>query len=312
MASDTPTVCVFSPSLLVTVTVESGSSDFDEIHFHMGGQGYWIARMVRELEERPILCAPVGGETGRVIRGLVRSTGFDFSPVELSNASAAYVHDRREGRRDEIAASRSPDLDRHEIDDLFARTLQHSLAAGVCVLTGRRAGDELPVDLYRRLASDLRAAGVRTVGDLHGDELSAFLAGGTLDILKVSDEDLTSDGRLGGETTDDVWAAIDELSREGAAATVVSRGRHGALARFGDARYRVTPPALEVVDPAGAGDSMTAALAVALVRGEEPEESLRLAAAAGAANVTRHGLGSAPVALISRLSSLIDVDRVEG
>jgi len=312
MASDTPTVCVFSPSLLVTVTVESGSSDFDEIHFHMGGQGYWIARMVRELEERPILCAPVGGETGRVIRGLVRSTGFDFSPVELANASAAYVHDRRNGRRDEIAASRSPDLDRHEIDDLFARTLQHSLAAGVCVLTGRRAGDELPIDLYRRLASDLRAAGVRTVGDLHGEELSAFLAGGTLDILKVSDEDLTADGRLGGETTDDVWAAIDELSREGAEAIVVSRGRHGALARFGDARYRVTPPALEVVDPAGAGDSMTAALAVALVRGQEPEDSLRLSAAAGAANVTRHGLGSAPVALISRLSSLIDVDRVEG
>ncbi len=303
-------MCVFAPSLLVTVTIEPGADSFDDIHFHMGGQGYWVARMVRELGERPILCAPVGGEAGRVVRGLVGATGLDFTSVAIARPSAAYVHDRREGGRDEIAHSRSPNLDRHEIDDLFARTLQHSLTAGVCVLTGRRVGDELPTDFYRRLSSDLRAVGIRTVGDLHGDELAAFLSGGAMDILKVSVEDLTADGRLEGDTDDGIWTAIDELVKEGALAVVVSRGGDGALARFGDTRMRAAPPRLEVVDEAGAGDSMTAALAVALVRGLGPEESLRLACAAGAANVTRHGLGSAPVDLISRLSTLIVLDEV--
>src|SRR5690606_8567049 len=53
--SDTPSVCVFAPSILVTATIEPGDEDFGDIHFHLGGQGYWVARLVRDLGERPIL-----------------------------------------------------------------------------------------------------------------------------------------------------------------------------------------------------------------------------------------------------------------
>ena len=47
------------------------------------------------------------------------------------------------------------------------------------------------------------------------------------------------------------------------------------------------------IDQSGAGDSMTAALAFARASGLAPEETLKLAVAAGAMNVTRHGLGPA-------------------
>ncbi|HEX2154588.1 MAG TPA: PfkB family carbohydrate kinase [Acidimicrobiia bacterium] len=312
MASETPTVCVFAPSVLVTVTVETGNDEFDEMHFHLGGQGYWIARMIRELGERPVLVAPVGGEAGQVVRGLVRSSGIDFAPVTIEGASPSYIHDRRDGERTQVASSRSPELNRHEIDDLFAKTLHHALGAGLCVLTGKRAEDTLPVDFYRRLGSDLQATQIRSVGDLHGDELTEFLEGGPIDILKVSDEDLASDGLLDSGSEDDsqAWAAIAELQSSGTRAAVVSRGS-GALASFKDARMRAAAPEFEVVDSSGAGDSMTAALAVSLVRGLDPEESLRLACAAGAANVLRHGLASSPAELIGRLAPLIDVTRID-
>lgn len=308
MPPETYNVAVFAPSLLVTVTVESGGDNYDEIHFHMGGQGYWVARGIRELGERPILAAPVGGEPGQVIRGLVASTGLDFSPVQIAGPSPGYVHDRRHGERRVLATSRSPDLDRHETDDLYARTLQHSVTAGVCVITGRRVEDRLSVDLYRRLGTDCAATGVTSVGDFHGEELEAFLDGGPLGLLKVSDEDLVGDGLLDAGVPDsDVWEAIDRLCASGVRSAVVSRGRDGALGRFGDRRVKAVPPALEVVDPAGSGDSMTAALAVATVRGFDPEDTMRLACAAGAANVTRHGLGSAPVDLVARVVPLVEV-----
>lgn len=308
MPSETPTVCVFAPSVLVTVTVESAGEDFDDIHFHMGGQGYWVARLIRELGERPILVAPVGGEAGQVMRGLLRSTGLDFAPVTIQGPSPGYVHDRRRGERVQIAETRSPDLDRHEIDDLFAKTLQHSLGAGLCVLTGKRAGDTLPVDFYRRLAWDLAAAGIKSVGDLHGEELLAHLEGGSLDVLKVSDEDLAADGLIEDGKIDEeaVWSAVSSLRERGAEAVVVSR-QNGALASFKEVRMRAVAPRFEVVDTSGAGDSMTAALAVAMVRGLDPEESLRLACAAGSANVIRHGLASSPAELIARLAPLIEV-----
>jgi 1-phosphofructokinase len=313
MPSETPTVCVFAPSILVTVTVESGGEKFDDIHFHLGGQGYWVARLIRELGERPILVAPVGGEAGQVMRGLIRSTGLDFAPVTIQGASPGYVHDRRQGERIQLAEARSPELDRHEIDDLFAKTLQHALGAELCVLTGRRPGDTLPIDFYRRLSWDLAAAGVNTVGDLHGEELTCHLEGGPLDVLKVSDEDLIDDDRIPPEDASegDVWGAIGELRDSGARAVVVSRV-DGALASFKDVRMRAVAPRFEVVDSSGAGDSMTAALAVSMVRGLAPEETLRLACAAGSANVIRHGLASSPAELISRLTPLVEITGADG
>lgn len=308
MPSEHPTVCVFAPALFATVTIEQGDGEFDAIHFHLGGQGFWVTRMVKELGERPILCAPVGGESGDVLRGLVASTGLDFAAVRMAGETPAYVHDRRQGDRDVVATARSPELTRHEIDDLFGKTLRHAIGAGVCVITGRPTGVELGTDFYRRLGVDLAAAGVRTIGDFHGEELESFLAGGPLEMLKVSDEDLGKDGA----DEADLWEAMAALNESGARSVVVSRGSVGALGLFDGKRMRATTPEFEVVDHTGAGDSMTAALAVAMVQSLDAVEALKLACAAGAANVTRHGLGSSPADLVKRLTDLITVDPVDG
>lgn len=310
MAPELPSVCVFASSLFTTVTIEAGADEFADIHFHLGGQGYWVARMVRELGERPILCAPVGGEAGDVMRGLVASTGLDFSAVRVAGASPAYVHDRRHGDRVVVATSRPSSLSRHELDDLFGKTLRHSLGAAVCILTGRPAGDRLEVDFYRRLGADLAAAGVRTVADFHGEEMEAYLAGGSLDILKVSDEDLASDG-VDVDDEEAIWREIERLGKAGAKAVVVSQGSRGSLAAFEGARLRAVAPEFEVVDHMGAGDSMTAALAVGVIRELSVIELLKLACAAGAANVTRHGLGSSQADLVQRLTALVSVQELD-
>jgi 1-phosphofructokinase len=311
MPHDRANVCVFASTLLVTVTVEKHERGRgDDIHFHPGGQGFWIARMLRHLGERPVLCGPVGGESGRVLRGLVPQWGIDLSPVDVSDDAPAYLHDRRSGKRVELAHGPSPELDRHEIDDLYGRTLEHATATGFCVVTGRVDADGLPLDFYRRLGADLAATRTRVVGDLHQDELEALLSGGPIEILKVSDEELRLDGRLAGEGEAGVLAAIRRLEAEGAQGVVVSRGDGATLARLGGVDWRARPPRLAEVDARGSGDSMTAALAVGLLRSLSAEQMLRLGCAAGAANVTRHGLGNADRDLIEKLSAKVEIERL--
>jgi 1-phosphofructokinase len=70
---------------------------------------------------------------------------------------------------------------------------------------------------------------------------------------------------------------------------------------------RATPPRLDVTDARGAGDSMTAALALGLARGDSWEHALRLGAAAAAVNVTRHGSGSGRADAILELTDSIRV-----
>lgn len=62
-----------------------------------------------------------------------------------------------------------------------------------------------------------------------------------------------------------------------------------ALSRQGKVLARSKPPAVTSMDTTAAGDAFTAALTVALVEGEAPEDALRFACAAGAAATTKFG-----------------------
>ena len=145
MTSSSPTICVFAPMLSLTVTVEKANGDGgDEIHFHPGGQGFWVARMLVRLGERPVLCAPAGGESGHILRGLVPSWGIDLAAVWTDGGdSPSHIEDRRGGELVTIAESTMPVLDRHELDEMYGVVLEQAARTGICVLAGLPARQRL-------------------------------------------------------------------------------------------------------------------------------------------------------------------------
>ncbi len=292
-------VAVFAPSPILTVTVESAPNG-GEVHFHAGGQGFWVARLAASLGAGVSLCVPLGGESGDVLRALLDVEGIEVLAVRIGGANAAYLHDRRSGERRPIVETASPGLGRHELDELYGVAATAGLASDAMLLTGPQHDRVLPAETYTRLAADLRSNGRRVLADLTGEPLRAALSGG-LDVLKLSDEEVLAEGLARGEERVDLEPAIRRLHRDGAESVLVSRGSDAALALVSDRLLEVSGPRFTEVDSRGAGDSMFAALGVGLAAGLGVEESLRMAAAAGALNVTRHGLGSGHAKEIDRL-----------
>jgi 1-phosphofructokinase len=67
----------------------------------------------------------------------------------------------------------------------------------------------------------------------------------------------------------------------------------------------VVLPKLEPAEPRGAGDSMTAGAAAVLAQGGDLATAVRTGAAAGALNVTRHGLGTGRADAIESLKERV-------
>jgi len=301
-------LAVFAPSPIVTVTVEESPGGGPEIHFHAGGQGFWVARMASRLGARVTLCAGIGGESGRVLRALLEEDGIELRGVSCRRSNGAYVHDRRNGERIEVAAVPSPPLSRHEQDELFGVAVTAGLECGVMLLTGSEPDDVVPTDVYRRLAGDLRRNGCRVLADLTGSALAGALEGG-VDVAKLSDEELVALGWAATPERDDLRIAAERLRRAGAASVLITRAAEGAFALTGDELLDIAGPRFTALDPHGTGDSMFAALGLGVARELSLEESLRLASAAGALNATRHGLGSGSRSEIERLAAAVEVRR---
>jgi 1-phosphofructokinase len=299
-------VVVFAPSLVLTVTIEQRSTGEPELHLHAGGQGLWVARMAATLGAEVVVCSALGGETGSVLAGLLAHEDSELQAAPCGGSNGAYVHDRRMGERRPIVEIPGARLTRHELDDLYGKTLTAALRAGTLVLAGSR-DRAIERDVYRRLASDARENGVSVVADLTGDSLDGALEGG-VELLKVSDQALALRGSQG----PGLRGALAELHARGARNVIISRAEAGALALIDEEILEVVGPRLSPADYHGAGDSMTAAAAVGISRGLRARDWLRLATSAGAVNATRHGLGTGTREEIEQLVDRVEIHELSG
>lgn len=300
---------VFTPTPLLTVTVEQRGGTPD-IHLHAGGQGVWQARMIHAMGVPVVMCAALGGESGRVLGPLIEAEGIQVKSVFGESHNGAYVHDRRGGQRQEIADAPGQPLSRHEQDELYGLALSEGLGAAVSVLSGPQEPGIVPPEMYRRLAHDLCRNGCKVVADLSGDYLEAVVAAGGIRLLKVSHEELVDSGRSGGDSQSDLVTAMHKLHSDGARSIVVSRAELPALALLDGQVVEVEMPELEPADSRGAGDSMTAGAAAVLARGGDLSMAVRTGAAAGALNVTRHGLGTGRADVIDGLVERVALNPV--
>ncbi|GAB3976996.1 PfkB family carbohydrate kinase [Plantactinospora veratri] len=256
----------------------------------LGGKGANQAVALAQLGARPILLAVAGDDrVGDDLLAQARRDGVDVSQVR-----------RRVGARTGLIVEA---LDA----DGGWRYLQHLpdemllTEADVLAATEAFAADAVLVQLQQPPQTALAAARLaREAGrllvldgapadDRHRRPLLA-----AADVLRADDRET---GLLTGVSADDpaqVRAAAEQLLHAGPGLVVLGLGPAGNLFVWADRRWgqgHLLVPLTEerVVDTTGAGDALTAALTVALLRGDPPPDAARYAVAAAGASVGHPG-----------------------
>lgn len=306
-----PRVAVFGPSPLLSIAIESLTAEGgDDIHVHAAGQGVWVARMAAELGAEPILCGFCGGESGTVLRRLLEQMPVELRLVETAEGNGSYIHDRREGERRPVAQSAAMPPSRHEVDDLFSVAVAAALDADVLALCGPYPGEALPLEIYGSLVTDVRANGTPVVVDLSPPRLDSALEGGP-ELVKINDWELAAFVTGPVDTEARTRAAVQQLLDRGAQAAIITRAEEPALVVRGEQAWELIPPRFERGSREGCGDSMMGGLAASIAAGDEWERTLRLGAAAGAANFLRRGLGSGARAVVEELAAKVELRRLD-
>jgi len=131
---------------------------------------------------------------------------------------------------------------------------------------------EVPVDTVAKAASEF------------GGFLSVNLApAARIDVSVLQRADLIIVNE-----TESAWYGETLQACNGLVATTRGAGP-ATLEQDGEVIAEARPPAVDSIDATGAGDTFTAALTVALVEGQRPQDALEFACAAGAAATTKLG-----------------------
>jgi fructose-1-phosphate kinase PfkB-like protein len=163
--------------------------------------------------------------------------------------------------------------------------------------------------LYSDMIGLARARGIPVFLDTYGAALDA-IGESWPTVIQLNRREAAGRLRKPSVTDADVLGLLADWRARGVECAVVTDGPDSVLIQYGDRTYRAEPPAIEVVNPIGSGDSMLAGLVDGWLTGGDPESILRHAIACAAANASVWDAGAVDPETVRRLEGVIKLEPI--
>lgn len=229
-----------------------------------------VGAALQHLGAKSLTLSPIGGATGEQIRADFARRGIAARWLETNTPTrvCTTLLDKSTGTTTELVENSAP-LSADELAAFVAAFAEESRAADIVVLSGSLP-QGTPASLYRQL---LESTNARAILDVRGRELIECLPLKPF-LVKPNREELAATVGRPLETEAAVIDAMSELRRSGVEWVIVSHGAEPLLALGPDGLHRIEPPSVQVVNPIGCGDSLTAAIAAQLQAGRDPLDAI--------------------------------------
>jgi 1-phosphofructokinase family hexose kinase len=278
-----------------------------------GGKGINVARALKRLGTPVVGTGLAGGRTGTLLVEELTNEGVlnDFVRIRHESRTSIAVLDPTSNAYTEIYEW-GPEVDDEELEILREKIAYLAQRAEFVVLAGSLPRG-VDTGIYGELVRELNRRQLLAVVDAEGEPLSQAVEA---EPYLVSPNQQEAEALVGHEFVDeeDLAAGLDEIAELGARNVIITlpTGCYALLREDRAAvRVRAVAPQMEAVSTVGAGDTLLAGFLAARVAGKSFEEAVRAAVAAGAASVLEAGAGRFDPREASRLTSLVQLERIE-
>ena len=284
-----------------------------------GGKGLNVCHGVRDLGEAVTAYGFVGGETGDFIRRACADDGIDDRLTSITGETrVCMIVVEPDAGRATVLNEPGPAVDQADADRLL-RALREDCSPGdILVISGTLPRGLEPAAMAAIVRIG-REAGCRVILDSSGPTLRAGVGEAPWMVkcnageFAALEADFDPNGVA--PAPDDPLALVGPARERlcgGIAALVVTLGADGLLAVTLDEVLRLHPPAIDPLNPVGAGDVLLAALAVRLSKEAPLAEALAFATAAAAGSVGRLAPEIPPPDEVEQLLAGVRTERLRG
>ena len=294
-----------NPALDKTVEIPSlpvdGVNRITPLRTDPGGKGINVSKVIQKLGGKSMAAGILGGDTGRAIQSSLEAmelnTWFQF--VEGETRTNMKIIDPVNHTNTDI---NEPGVTVSEkiLDSLLKELLKKVSQGDIAVISGSMPKGS-PKETYFLWTKAFREKGAKVILDADGELLKAGLKASPY-LIKPNDHELSQlVGRTLKTPEELKQVAMDLMEKYGIEKVVVSMGSAGALYVTKEKALYAEGLKVPVGSTVGAGDSVVGALAVAEESGMTLEDTVRLSAATGAANVMCSGTQAAEYSVIQEL-----------
>jgi tagatose 6-phosphate kinase len=294
--------------------VAGGVNRISEVRAEPGGKAAHVAMVLRTLGADPLWIGFTGGSTGEDLLEGLRKLNIRTHPTKVSadtRINLEIIDDRGVVTELLEPGSPIPQKDWDVFFEVYENMLAKEKTPGTAIASGSLPPGAEP-GVYARLIEVTHRHGHKIFLDTSGEPLRVALGSGP-DFVKPNRDEAEL---LTGEKILDRKAAktgVQRLIQLGAKSAVVSLGHQGLVWRPAaePSVYHVGPVHVDAKSSVGSGDATVAAFAYADAAGFGVEPTLRLAAAAGAANCLADTPGRARESDIRSLETQAQIERLD-
>ena len=253
-----------------------------------GGGGINVSRAIRRLGGSSTALFPAGGSTGSRVARLMARESIVTNVISIAEETREDVNVLD---TDSMLEYRfivpGPQLGIEEWKQAL-RTIRSVTPPPAYLVASGSLPPGVPVDFYARLAALSMELGFRLIIDTSGEPLRHTGGKGTF-LLKLNVAELMMAGNDDAVSDPAVAHAAQALVDAGRCeVAVVSAGGGGALVTDRNGTRHIPAPVVSIGSRVGAGDSMVAAIVLALANGSSVDEAVMFGVAAGSSAVMTH------------------------
>ena len=253
-----------------------------------GGKGINVSKVIKSLEGESIALGALAGSTGEFIKSYLDDEKIknDFIFAEGETRTNIKIVDKVKNTNTDINEPGNS-ISEEDIKRIKEKVFNDIKEEDILVLSGS-VPQGVEKNIYEVWIKDAKQLGVKTILDADGELLKQGLLSGPY-LIKPNIHELEKlfDVKING--VQEVISLCKSIFDYGVNIIAVSLGSEGALFMNKEKTIYAHGLKVEVKSTVGAGDSMVAALALALDKGYSFEKSVTLSVAAATAGVMTEG-----------------------